>query len=131
MEIFKPIPGYPNYEVGDHGTVVSLNYKRTGKRHALRDGRCDTYGYRFVSLCRKGEKPKPKLVHLLVAEAFLGPCPPGLVVNHIDSDPTNNRADNLEYITQKANSNTPHARAAMSKAKDKIKRPVVVLDGDG
>lgn len=99
MEVFKPIEGYPGYEVGDKGTVVSLNYRQTGKRHVLRGARNKIYGYRFVNLCRKGEKPKSKWVHKLVADAFLGPRPPGLVINHIDSNPANNRADNLEYIT--------------------------------
>ena len=130
-EIFKPIPGYPNYEVGDQGTIVSLNYRRTGKRHVLRDRRKNRYGHRKVNLCRKGEKPKPKSVHKLVAEVFIGQCPDGLVINHIDSDPTNNRADNLEYLTQKANVSTPHARAAISKAMDKFKRPVLAKYTDG
>ena len=99
-EIFKPVPGYPNYEVGDYGTVVSLNYNKTGKRHVLCDGRKDRYGHRKVNLCRKGEKPKSKPVHQLVAEAFIGPRPDGLVVDHINSDPCDNRAVNLRYVTR-------------------------------
>lgn len=131
MENFKPIQGWPGYEVGDKGTVVSLNYNHTGKRHALEPKPYDKLGHVQVSLYRKGEKPVHRKVHQLVAEAFIGPCPDGLVINHIDSNPANNRADNLEYITQKANSNTPHCKAAMSKANDWKKRKVVVLDGDG
>lgn len=42
-------------------------------------------------------------VHHLVAEATLGPRPEGLVVNHIDGNRTNNRPENLEYITQAEN----------------------------
>ena len=42
-------------------------------------------------------------VHQLVAEAFIGPRPEGLEVNHIDGNSRNNHAPNLEYITHKDN----------------------------
>jgi hypothetical protein len=38
-------------------------------------------------------------VHSLVAEAFLGPRPFGLVVHHIDFNKLNNYASNLAYIS--------------------------------
>lgn len=45
------------------------------------------------------------LVHRLVAEAFLPPppTPEHVEVNHKDGDPTNNRADNLEWCTKTEN----------------------------
>jgi hypothetical protein len=45
------------------------------------------------------------LVHRLVAEAFLPPplTPEHVEVNHKDGDPTNNRADNLEWCTRAEN----------------------------
>ena len=43
-------------------------------------------------------------VHRLIALAFLGPSPfDGAVVNHLDGDPRNNRASNLEWVTQSEN----------------------------
>jgi hypothetical protein len=39
----------------------------------------------------------------LVAHHFIGPRPDGLYVNHIDGDKLNNRAENLEYVTQSEN----------------------------
>lgn len=42
-------------------------------------------------------------VHQLVALAFLGPCPPGLEVNHLDGDRANNRPENLEYVSHADN----------------------------
>jgi hypothetical protein len=38
-----------------------------------------------------------------VAEAFIGPCPPGLVVNHRDGNRQNNCVQNLEYCTYSEN----------------------------
>lgn len=47
-------------------------------------------------------------VHAIVAEAFIGPRPAKLVINHKDGNPANNKVDNLEYVTQKEN--VHHAR---------------------
>lgn len=38
-------------------------------------------------------------IHILVAKAFIGPRPEGMEVNHKDTVKTNNRVDNLEYMT--------------------------------
>lgn len=43
------------------------------------------------------------LVHHLVALAFIGPRPKGMVIRHRDGDPSNNRVDNLLYGTQQDN----------------------------
>lgn len=42
-------------------------------------------------------------VHILVADAFLGPRPAGLVINHKDGVKTNNAVSNLEYVTDAEN----------------------------
>jgi hypothetical protein len=42
-------------------------------------------------------------VHRLVALAFLGPCPDGHVVNHVDANKQNNRLANLEYVSSREN----------------------------
>jgi hypothetical protein len=42
-------------------------------------------------------------VHLLVAAAFIGPCPPGYTVDHLDRDKRNNRPGNFEYVTRLEN----------------------------
>ena len=42
-------------------------------------------------------------IHRLVAEEHFGPCPPGKEVNHINGIKTDNRPENLEYVTKKEN----------------------------
>ena len=44
-----------------------------------------------------------RYLHVLVAEAFLGPCPKGKEANHRDGDRKNNAASNLEYMTHSQN----------------------------
>ena len=55
-------------------------------------------GYRQIIMCCNGKRKSTSL-HRVIAEAFLGTCPVGYVVNHLDEDKTNNRADNLEYCS--------------------------------
>ena len=54
---------------------------------------------------RVGINGKKHYVHRLVAQAFLEPPPSEKhkEVNHIDGDPANNRADNLEWVTRSEN----------------------------
>jgi hypothetical protein len=42
-------------------------------------------------------------VHTLVIEAFIGPRPDKMVVNHKDGNKKNSNMNNLEYITQSQN----------------------------
>lgn len=59
-------------------------------------------GYPMATLTISG-KNTPTLVHLMVAECFLGPTPDGQEVNHKDGDKTNARASNLEHRTHRGN----------------------------
>lgn len=65
-------------------------------------GNMSATGYLSISLETTTEARKPKRIHVLVAEAFLGKQE-GKVVNHIDGNPHNNYLTNLEYVTQREN----------------------------
>lgn len=73
-----------------------------GPRYHVRAPETIKGGYQRVSLSLHGHS-KHYLMHVLVAEAFIGPRPAGHEVNHQDLDPTNNRAFNLEYTTPSGN----------------------------
>lgn len=114
-EIWKDVSGYEGlYQVSNLGRVKSD--RRVLKNYP------NNRGYVQIQL-RKDGKRKSYLVHRLVAEAFCvksGGCD---VVNHIDNDPTNNTAKNLEWVTQ-----TENVRFASGVGKFVV-RPVVRTDG--
>ena len=91
-ELWKQIEDYENYEVSTHGRVRN---KRTGRYLKFDLSNC---GYYRVTLC-KNNKPRKFSVHRLVAQAFVEPVVGKELVNHKDSDKTNNRVENLEWVT--------------------------------
>ena len=99
-EIFKDVKGYEGYyEVSNLGRVRSTSYKGTRILKPSLKSR-----YKIVVFCINQIKVH-KLVHRLVAEAFI-PNPDNLPqVNHKDEDKTNNCVENLEWCDVKYNSN--------------------------
>lgn len=59
-------------------------------------------GYLYYIVSING-KAITKEIHRLVAEAFVGQCPKGKEVNHIDGNKKKNNYRNLEYTTRKEN----------------------------
>lgn len=104
-EDWRPVVGFEGkYLVSNFGAVKSLRYEG----HAVERELCQAtdskgLGYKSVYLYSKQAKRCFKLVHQLVASAFI-PNPNGYrEVNHIDGDPSNNRVDNLEWCTRSQN----------------------------
>lgn len=99
-ERWLPVPDYPNYEVSDQGRVRSRPRSRT--RGGLLKAPPNPAGYPEVHLY-SDEHRRTWRVHVLVARAFLGPCPPGLEVRHLDDDKANPTLSNLAYGTRSEN----------------------------
>ena len=100
-EEWRPIHGFDGYEVSNLGRIRSLkNYGGVACR--ILKFVLGNRGYFIVPLGSRPSRKAP-LVHKLVAEAFHGPRPEGLHINHIDGNKRNNRADNLEYVTHQHN----------------------------
>ena len=107
MERWKDIEGYGGvYQVSDEGRVRVLFFtnnqvKKLPKVRVMRPFN-NGNGYYVVSLTQNGKR-KNHYVHRLVAAAFLGNPDSLPVVNHINHDKSDNRAQNLEWCTQKTN----------------------------
>ena len=84
------------YLVSDEGFVLSQ------RGEPLKPSK-NPKGYYIATICVDG-KPISVAVHTLVARAFCDGYSPELQVNHIDGNKENNRADNLEWVTAKENS---------------------------
>jgi len=85
-EIWKDVAGWEgSYQVSTYGRVKSLKY---GKERILKPNK-NSSGYLTVSLYIEG-KTFSKVVHRLVAIAFVPNHDNKCDVNHIDEDKTNN-----------------------------------------
>lgn len=106
-EIWKPIPKHPFYEASSFGRIQSLDREVAHKIKGFTQRRKGKIlspntlpkGYRTVML----EGQRRRCVHLLVLEAFIGPCPEGMECAHEDGNPGNNRVENLSWKTPTAN----------------------------
>lgn len=93
---WRKVNGFEEYEVNHDGRV-----RRAATGKVLKPCFNDT-GYHRVHIRRAGIA-KTKSVHSIVAEAFIGPRPIGMHIDHIDGVKTNNAASNLRYCTPKEN----------------------------
>ncbi len=123
-EIWKDVVGYEGYyQVSNLGRVRSLDRIASNGRKIkgkILSTKVNTPPYYpRVSLSVNG-KMKLVQVHRLVAQAFVyNPDPEHKTqVGHKDESRTNNRADNLEWVTPKENSNMPLHRERVSKANE-------------
>ena len=99
-EVWKDIEGYEGlYQVSNLGRVKSFHgYSEKIMKNSKGSG-----GYQTLALT-KNKIPKHVLIHRLVAQAFIPNPESKPEVNHIDEDKTNNRVDNLEWMTHIENS---------------------------
>lgn len=105
MEIWKDIKGYEGlYMVSSWGRIMSLpRGKGSSSTPKILSLRYDRNGYARIALW-KNNKGSEKKVHRLVAYAFLGNPPKGkTTVNHKDGQHSDNRATNLEWVSQLEN----------------------------
>lgn len=105
MDDLRVSPAADHCFASPDGHVVST---ASGKQRVL-SGWVTARGYRHVAV-RVGGKAKSVYAHRIVAEAFYGPVPDGLEINHKDGDKLNNMPENLEYVLH--GDNVRHAVAS-------------------
>jgi DNA-binding XRE family transcriptional regulator len=110
MEIWKQVPEYPDYEASSLGNIRSLDKivpkwnapfyrKRKGKILKKSIG---TNGYYYISMY-KDKKQKSFKVARVIAQTFLNNPRNLPEVNHINSNRTDDRVQNLEWCNRSQN----------------------------
>jgi len=103
--MWKPAPNFEGlYEVSDDGQIRSCDKMIKCANWRLHKGQIikgtfNSRGYRVVTLTDKDGKKGRYLLHRIIASAFCERRDGCDVVNHLDFNPANNRADNLEWTT--------------------------------
>ena len=124
------------YEVSNYGRVRSLDrYAKIGgggyrlaKGKIMKIGKYPN-GYSMINF-RNGDVRVSRLVHRLVAQAFI-PNPDELPeVNHKDENINNNMVDNLEWCTSKYNANYGSRNQRCYEGNRKYFKPVYQIDKD-
>ena len=120
-ETWKPVVGYEGlYEVSSKGDVRNLKTGRILKPFY------NTKGYVMVNLTSTSNDKTKKLVHRLVAQAFIPNNDQSkTLINHKDENKRNNSVANLEWCTYKYNANYGTRNERMAKSKSK---PIQQLD---
>ena len=113
-EIWKTIEGYENYQVSNWGNVKSLGNNKKKKEKILKPAN-NGLGYLYVLLYKNKERKK-FTTHRLVATTFIPnkenkPC-----INHKNEIKTDNRVENLEWVTIKENNNYGTRNERVSKS---------------
>lgn len=123
-EIWKTIDGFGgNYKVSSLGRVKSFHRYSNGR---IISQNLKSNGYLEVSL-NNDRKRTHKYVHRLVAEAFLNEDVKS-DVNHINEIKTDNRVENLEWLSHKENINYGDCILKRSLKRNK---PIIVIYPDG
>lgn len=94
----KIIPGYEEYSANSDGHIISNKSSKILKARPTKDG------YLKINVQNNGIYKTYK-IHQLIAITFIGPYPKSKQVNHKNGIKTDNRAENLEYVTPKENIN--------------------------
>lgn len=113
-DFWKDIEGFEGlYQISNLGRVKSLSRMKKSKHgtmYMIKEKflihRKDKYGYFKLILSNNG-KQFNKFSHRLVAESFIPNINNKPCVNHIDGNKQNNSVENLEWCTNKEN--TQHA----------------------
>ena len=133
MENWRDVPGFEGkYQVDistKEGRCRSLNYNKTGKIKEMSQTPHD-YGHGGLRLCWHLRKDRKNYIQQ-AAYWIAMTCPElveneyfeGAEIDHINTDPLDNRPENLRWVTHKGNLNNSLTREKLSTGKTGVKNP--------
>jgi hypothetical protein len=101
MRVLKKVIGFEGYYAADTAGNI-YRTERYGRQICRKIALRNKRGYLVAHLCRNGIR-RDALAHRLVWEAFNGPIPPHLHINHKNGKRADNRLPNLELCTISGN----------------------------
>lgn len=143
-EVWKDIQGCKGYQISNFGRVKSVFRKVNNKNgsRSVRERILKTYsknnGYEEISLNNKRFR-----VHRLVAESFIPNPENKRFIDHINTIKTDNRVENLRWVTQSENNNNQltiekirkamtglrcHEETKKAKSEKAIKQPIKCVE---
>lgn len=126
--VFRPIKGFPGYAISESGELISF------RNHCCKIMKPQTisHGYLAHSIRKEDGSFIMQYIHSLVAQAFLGDRPEGMVIDHKDGNKLNNHYSNLRYCTQGENIHNPNTFPKYSlncKHHRKFRKVAAIKDG--
>lgn len=95
-EIWKPFPRNPIYLISTYGRVI-------GVKGRILKFTTNIEGYQVITLDINNQSKRFR-IHRAVLETFVGPCPPKHQCAHLNGNRSDNRLENLKWVTAKENS---------------------------
>lgn len=102
------------YNIYVDDDFVIYRMKKDGRLVQVKPSVSSKCGYEFICYAAR----KTVYVHRLIYEAFKGPIPEGMEIDHINSIRTDNRPDNLRVVTHKENMRNPLTLAKISASRN-------------
>lgn len=132
-EEWRTIPGFTHHSVSNFGRIRSDDHQtlNKGSGHITKySGKIlkttkHKFGYPAVTIYQDG-KFHTILVHVAVALAFIGPRPKGMEIRHLDSNPLNNRPENLCYGTKSENMQDAVKNGTLVFSRTKLSRDDII-----
>lgn len=119
-EEWRDIPGYEGfYQASSQGKIRRIKSAQGTKQGRLLNPYQTPQGYLRVRFGKTRESQRPHLVHRVILTTFVSPPPHhNSQGNHLNGDKTDNRVENLEWLSPRENS-----QHAQDRLKGKIQIP--------